>query len=104
MSNVVGEFQSERGAVEVWAVAEAVYDETQSKLVILFGSSLGSLEAGHEDEVFAAEWLPEREIHRKIIPVSRAYDYAQDLFAGWMTKVKRTIPKTVAAIMLEKAR
>jgi len=35
ISDVVGEFESERGPVEVWAVAEAAYDETQSKLVIL---------------------------------------------------------------------
>ena len=104
MSNVVGEFQSERGPVEVWAVAEAVYDETQSKLVILFGSSLSSLATDHEDEVFAAEWLPEREILRKTIPVDHAYEYAEELFGAWMIKVRRTIPKTVAAMMLEKAR
>lgn len=40
MSDVAGEYISDRGPAEVWAVAEAVYDETQSKLVLLFGSSI----------------------------------------------------------------
>jgi len=103
MSDVVGEFESERGPVEVWAVAEAVYDESQSKLVILFGSSLRSLDPNHPDEVFTSEWLPERDTLRKTIPVERAYDYAQELFGAWMIKVRRSIPKTIQ-LALEKAR
>ena len=101
MSDVVGEFESERGPVEVWAVAEAAYDETQSKLVILFGSSLRSLDPDRPDEVFTSEWLPDRDILRKTIPVERAYEYAQELFGAWMIKVRRSIPKIA---VLEKAR
>jgi len=103
MSDVVGEFESERGRVEVWAVAEAVYDESQSKLVILFGSSLRSVDPDHPDEVFTSEWLPERDILRKTIPLERAYEYAQELFGAWIVKVRQSIPKPLACA-LEKAR
>ena len=103
ISDVAGEFESERGRVEVWAVAEAVYDESQNKLVILFGSSLQRIDPDHPDEVFTSEWLPEREILRKSIPIDRAYEYAQELFAAWTIKVRRSIPKTIARTF-EKAR
>jgi hypothetical protein len=103
MSDVAGEFESERGPAEVWAVAEAVYDESQNKLVILFGSSLRLLDPDHPDEVFTTEWLPERDILRKIIPMERAYEYAQELFGAWTIKVRRSIPKSLQRT-LEKAR
>ena len=103
MSEVVGEFESNRGQVEVWAVAEAVYDEVQSKLVILFGSSLRSLDLERKDEVFAEEWLPERDVMRKTIPVERAYQYAQELFAAWAVKVRRSIPAPVAISLVRLA-
>lgn len=92
MSEAVGEFASDRGPTEVWAVGEAVYDETQGKLVILFGSSLRLLDDEHPDEVFAAEWLPDREILRKSIPAERAFEYARELFVAWTVKVRWTIP------------
>ena len=92
MSEVAGEFESELGKSEVWAVAEAVYDETKSQLVILFGSSLRSIDPLHEDEVSTAPWLPERDVIRKWIPIEKAYKYAHELFAAWVIKVRRSIP------------
>ena len=92
MSETVGEILTQDGPAEIWAAAEAAYDETHSKLVILFGSSLRLLSEEHRDEVFSPDWLPERDIVRKTIPVARAYDYAQELFAAWAVKVKRSVP------------
>jgi len=62
---------------------------------------LRSLDPDRPDEVFTSEWLPDRDILRKTIPVERAYEYAQELFGAWMIKVRRSIPKIAVS---EKAR
>jgi hypothetical protein len=88
-SEVVGEIESDKGPSEVWAVAEAAFDEGRSQLIILFSSSLRAIDG--PDVLFPAQWLPDREALRKVIPINRAFNYANDLFHAWADKVRQTV-------------
>jgi hypothetical protein len=97
LSDVAAEFESEQGPAEVWAVAEASFDESSSRLTILFSSSLRLIEGERQDELLGATWLPDREVIYKSIPVERAVSYSNELFQAWVEKVRRSVPARALA-------
>ena len=96
-SEVAGEFDSEHGPAEVWAVAEATFDESRSRLTILFTSSLRLTDGGRQNELVGAAWLPEREVIYKFIPRERTISYSNELFHAWLVKVRRSVPANALA-------
>lgn len=91
-SAVAGEFDSEHGPAEVWAVAEASFDESSSRLTNLLSSSLRLTDGESQDELLGASWLPERELLQRFIPANRVVGYSKELFDAWIVKVRQSIP------------
>jgi hypothetical protein len=58
-------------------------------LIILFSSSLRIVDG--PDVLYAAQWLPDREVMRKVIPMNRAFNYANDVFHAWADKVRQAL-------------
>lgn len=100
MSQVVGECESDSGAAEVCAVAEASFDESQCRLTVLFESSLRSMDFDRYDQLFRAQWLPDREVIRRSASFDEAFDVAHELFRDWTLKVRESIPEIEHAVAI----
>ena len=91
-SEVVESVHGDGGEWEVCAVAEAAYDESDSRVVVELESFLRKASTSGEGEVRHPPWLPGKSRVTEQAPREEASQVAHDVFASWVRKVRHSIP------------
>jgi hypothetical protein len=77
---------------EICAVAEANYDESDSRVVVDLESFLRKITASGDGELRHLPWLPGNNRVTEHVPREEASQVAHDVFASWVRKVRQSIP------------
>lgn len=92
------------GVYEVWAIAEAQYDDARSELVVALDSFVRPTDIRLKDTRIDPEWLPKKGKVAEHVGSEEAHDQAKEIFESWVRKVRRHIPEdfNLGKLKLEK--
>ena len=90
ISEVAGEVESSRGPAEICAMAEASFDEGESRLIVQLDCSLRSVSLTQPEEPFREDWLPGREILRETVSLEDVCALTREIFQSWIHKVRQS--------------
>ena len=82
------------GTYEVWATAEAHYDDGRSELVVELDSFVRPTDIRLKDTRIYPEWLPKNGKVAEYVSSEEAHEQTKEIFESWVRKVRRHIPDT----------
>lgn len=85
ISEIVAPVQIESDSCEVWASAEADYDEVKAELKV----ELGSFVSSKDNKRLSANWLPPDERVSEHVDFEEASAAAKEIFESWVHRVRR---------------
>jgi hypothetical protein len=88
ISEIVAPVQIDSDACEVWASAEADYDEAKKELKVELGAFL---RRSKDNNRLAASWLPPDEKVTEQVEFQDASPAAKEIFGDWVHRVRRAI-------------
>lgn len=87
ISEIVAPVRVENDVCEVWASADASYDEAKSLLKVKLGSFL---RRSCDHERVAASWLPGEETVNGRVDFEEGSSAAKEIFENWVKRIRRT--------------
>jgi hypothetical protein len=96
ISECVGQRETSRGPCDVYATADANYDEATQRITIKLESILRPVPARHGVESFREPWLPEPQTVQETVPLEEGDALTRDVFHSWVNRVKHAIPAAVS--------
>lgn len=93
LSEPVASKELKDGVYEVWATAEAEYDDARSELLVQLNSFVRPTDIRLKDTQFQAEWLPAKGKVVERVGPEEAHEQAREIFESWVRKVRRHIPE-----------
>lgn len=87
ISEIVAPLQMEGEACEVWASAEAGYDEATSELCVKLEAFL---RRSKDNKRLPVLWLPSTQNVREHVDFEEASPAAKEIFESWAHRVKRS--------------
>ena len=92
ISQSVAPIHAENGSWEVWASADANYDEAKLQLEVTFDSFL---RRSRDDKRLISNWLPGSQTVLSSVPLEEGGPLAKRMFEHWVERLRRTIqPKS----------
>lgn len=91
-AEIVGSFMQDGRRMEVCAIAEANFDESQSQLQIELNSFVRPVDLRAREQHLEAGWLPNKQNLKESVSQDEAIDLAKEIFHRWVAKVRRAIP------------
>ena len=93
LSEPVASRELKDGVYEVWATAEADYDDLRSELLVRLNSFVRPTDIRLKDTQIRAEWLPPKgKVVERVAP-EEAHAQAKEIFESWVRKVRRHVPE-----------
>jgi hypothetical protein len=89
ISEIVTPFQAGDDACELWASADADYDEERSQVGVKLDSFLRRSSDGRHLPV---NWLPRAETVTESVPLEEGSPATKEIFEAWVQRVRRAIP------------
>ena len=94
LSEAVGSKELKDGVYEVWATAEAQYDDARSELLVDLDSFVRPTDIRLKETRIDPEWLPKKGKVAEHVGSHEAHDQAKEIFESWVRKVRRHIPES----------
>ncbi|MFZ0711426.1 MAG: hypothetical protein WAM53_15425 [Terrimicrobiaceae bacterium] len=91
ISEIVAPFRAREDACEVWARADADYDEAKSQVDVRLDSFLRRSSDGQR---LPANWLPAAETVTEAVPFDEGSPATREIFETWVQRVRRAIPSS----------
>jgi len=88
ISEIVAPIRVENDACEVWASADADYDEAKSRLEVKLDSFL---RRSSDNEHLPASWLPGKETVSERVDFEEGSPAAKEIFENWVKRVRRAV-------------
>ena len=92
-SEAIGRVETAQGTHELWAAAEAAYDEELGRLVVKLEAFLRSTGLLVRERRVRADWLPEDETLTEIVGLDECRELAREIFHRWVRKVREAAPQ-----------
>lgn len=94
LSEPVASKELKDGVYEVWATAEAEYDDATSDLVVELDSFVRPVNIRLKDTRIVTEWLPKKGKVGEHVGPHEVHAQTKEVFESWVRKVRRHIPET----------
>ena len=88
ISEFVASIRVENDACEVWASADANYNEAKSRLQVKLDSFL---RRSSDNEHMPASWLPGKEAVNERVDFEEGNPAAKEIFENWVKRVRRAV-------------
>lgn len=95
ISEIVAPVQVESNPCEVWASADAGYNEANAELEVELGAYL---RRSRDNKRLSANWLPPDEKVSERVDFDEASSAAKEIFESWVHRVRRAIETRFDAI------
>jgi hypothetical protein len=95
ISEIVAPIRVENDACEVWASADAEYDEAKSRLQVTLESFL---RRSSDNEHLPASWLPGTETVTDHVDFEEGSPAAKEIFEDWVKQVRRAVQQKGFAV------
>lgn len=92
ISECVGMREADHKSSEVFATADASYDEAAQRISIKLESFLRSVPARSGAEPYREPWLPESQTVCEHVALEEGDALTRDVFHSWVSRVKQAIP------------
>ena len=92
-SEPVGSRELKDGIFEVWATADAQYDDVRSELLVDLGSFVRPTDIRLRETRIVPDWLPQKGRVAEHVAYEEGHDQAKEIFESWVRKVRRHIPE-----------
>jgi hypothetical protein len=76
---------------EVCATAEGTFDG--SMLTVELDSFVKPVDLTHREQQLRPPWLPAGQVVRENVEINEATEVTRDIFRGWVSKVRSSIPE-----------
>lgn len=93
MSEPVASKELQGRLYDVWAVAEAQYDDARSELLVELDSFVRPADIRLKDTRIEPEWLPKKGKVAEHVSYDEAHEQTKEIFESWVRKVRRHIPQ-----------
>lgn len=103
LSESVASKQLKDGIYEIWATAEAEYDDTRSELRIELDSFVRPTDIRVKDLKIATDWLPCKGKVAEHVSREEAVAQTKEVFESWVRKIRRHIPETFVVPAIQRA-
>jgi hypothetical protein len=91
-SEALGTVALPGGTCELYATADAGYDEEASRLVVRLNSYVRTLDPRSREKPFSPDWLPKPDVVTESVGPDEALEAARDIFHRWGRKVRESAP------------
>jgi hypothetical protein len=92
-SEVLGTVEVPQGACELYASADASFDEAAGRLVVKLEAFLRPTDLLAKERHFRADWLPENETVTESVGLDECREMAREIFHRWVRKVREAAPQ-----------
>jgi hypothetical protein len=86
---------------EVYATAEAEFDEGSSQLSVTLNVHLRNEDGQGPAPPPSVKWLPPKIVQRERVSISEAVTVAKEIFSCWVKRIRQHIPKATSGLNLE---
>ncbi len=89
ISESVVPIRVENDVCEVWASADADYDEAKSRLKVKLGSFV---RRSSDDKRVRTDWLPDAQTVMSMASFEQGTSIAKEIFNHWVKRVRQAVP------------
>lgn len=93
MSEVLGTVELPEGQAELCAAADAKFDETARRLVVILSTFLRPSGFLAKERHFRVHWLPRDETITESVAREECHALAREIFHRWVCKVREAAPQ-----------
>ena len=95
ISEIVAAIRVEDEACEVWAIADANYDEAKSRLEVKLDSFV---RRSSDNKHLLASWLPGTETVNEAVAFEEGSPAAKEIFQNWVKQIRRAVQQKRFAV------